>query len=108
MNTSYELTATIPGLFYITGNGFYAITEPEKKNDKIGRFLSEEKLTHYNFVINKLLTEKKPFLRQKYSLKDLSVDVDIPTNYLSAFINRYYKLNYNDFINSYRCQKASK
>ena len=30
------------------GNGFYTIPEPEKKNDKIGRFLNEEKLTHFN------------------------------------------------------------
>jgi AraC-like DNA-binding protein len=90
------------GQLKIAGNGFYTVTEPEKKNDKIGRFLNEEKLTHFNLAINKFLTEKKPFLQQKYSLRDLSTDVDISTNYLSAFINRYYKVNYNDFINSYR------
>jgi len=86
----------------VAGNGSYTITEPDKKIDKIGRFLSEEKLDHFNVAINKFLAEKKPFLQQKYSLRDLSVDVDISTNYLSAFINRYYKVNYNDFINSFR------
>jgi AraC-like DNA-binding protein len=86
----------------MTDNGFYIMTEPAKKNDKIGRFLSDEKLIHFDAAINKFLTEKKPFLRQKYSLRDLSADVDISTNYLSAFINRYHKVNYNDFINSYR------
>jgi YesN/AraC family two-component response regulator len=90
----------------MTGNGFYTMTEPEKKNDKIGRFLSDDKLTHFDATINKFLTEKKPFLRQKYSLKDLSVDVDISANYLSAFINRYHKVNYNDFINSYRVSQS--
>ncbi len=74
----------------------------KKKNDKIGRFLNDEKLIHFNSLVNQFLIEKKPFLQQKYSLRDLSVDVDIPTNYLSAFINRYHKVNYNDFINSYR------
>ncbi len=90
------------GQLEIAGNGSYTITEPGKKNDKISRFLSEERLTRFNSAINKFLAEKKPFLQQKYSLRNLSVDVDISTNYLSAFINRYHKVNYNDFINSYR------
>jgi len=90
----------------VAGNGSYTITEPDKKIDKIGRFLSEEKLDHFNVAINKFLAEKKPFLQQKYSLRDLSADVDISTNYLSAFINRYHKVNYNDFINSYRVAQA--
>jgi YesN/AraC family two-component response regulator len=86
----------------IVVNRKYALTAPEKKNDKIGRFLNDEKLTHFNFVINQFLIHKKPFLQQKYSLRDLSVDVDIPVNYLSAFINRYHKMNYGDFMNRYR------
>jgi len=97
---------TAPGQLKIAGNDSYTITAQDKKDDKIGRFLSDDKLTHFNISINKFLTEKKPFLRQKYSLRDLSVDVDISTNYLSAFINRYYKLNYNDFINSYRVSES--
>jgi len=74
--------------------------------DKIGRFLSEEKLTHFDSTINKFLTEKKPFLQHKYSLRDLSIGVDISTNYLSAFINRYHKMNYSDFINRYRVSQS--
>jgi len=97
---------TAPGQLKIAGNDSYTITAHDKKDDKIGRFLSDDKLTHFNISINKFLTEKKPFLRQKYSLRDLSVDVDISTNYLSAFINRYHKVNYNDFINSYRVAQA--
>ena len=90
----------------MTGNGFYTMTEPGEKNDKIGRFLSEEKLTHFDSAINKFLTEKKPFLQHKYSLRDLSIGVDISTNYLSAFINRYHKMNYSDFINRYRVSQC--
>lgn len=90
----------------IRGAGFYTIAEPEKKDDKIGRFLSDEKLTRFNSVINQFLIDKKPFLQQKYSLRDLSVDVDIPINYLSAFINRYHKMNYSDFINRYRVSQS--
>jgi len=97
---------TAPGQLKIAGNDSYTITAHDKKDDKIGRFLSDDKLTHFNISINKFLTEKKPFLRQKYSLRDLSVDVDISTNYLSAFINRYHKMNYSDFINSYRVSEC--
>jgi len=97
---------TPPGLLEIAGNDSYTIAAHDKKEDKIGRFLSDDKLSHFNVAINKFLTEKKPFLRQKYSLRDLSVDVDISTNYLSAFINRYHKVKYNDFINSYRVGQA--
>src|SRR6185312_10192669 len=94
------------GQLQIAGNRFYAMTETDKKNDKIGRFLSEEKLIHFDSAINKFLSEKKPFLQHKYSLRDLSVDVDISTNYLSAFINRYHKMNYSDFINRYRVSQC--
>jgi AraC-like DNA-binding protein len=90
----------------IAANGTYSITKPEKKNDKIGRFLNDEKLTQFNSVINQFLIEKKPFLQQKYSLRELASDVDIPVNYLSAFINRYHKMNYSDFINRYRISQS--
>jgi YesN/AraC family two-component response regulator len=90
----------------IAANGTHSITKSEKKNDKIGRFLNDEKLTQFNSVINQFLIEKKPFLQQKYSLRELASDVDIPVNYLSAFINRYHEINYNDFINRYRVSQS--
>ena len=90
----------------IASNGMYVINKGEKKNDKVGRFLNEEKLTHFNDVINEFLIQKKPFLQQKYSLRDLASDVEIPVNYLSAFINRYHKMNYSDFINRYRISQS--
>jgi YesN/AraC family two-component response regulator len=94
------------GQLKIAANSFYTVTEPAKKNDKIGRFLNEEKLTYFNTVINRFLLERKPFLQRKYSLRDLSVDVNISANYLSAFINRYHQMNFNDFINGYRVAQA--
>jgi AraC-like DNA-binding protein len=90
------------GQLNIAGHGFYTMPEPESKIDKIGRFLSDEKLIQFNSLINQFLMEKKPFLQHKYSLSKLAGDVHIPVNYLSAFINRYHKMNYSDFINRYR------
>src|SRR4029078_813673 len=34
----------------VAGNGSYTITEPCKKNDKMGRFLDWETLTHFNLA----------------------------------------------------------
>ena len=99
-------TIAVTGPFKISGGGYYATPGPERKIDKIGRFLNDEKLIHFNLVINQFLTEKKPFLQQKYSLRELAEDVDIPVNYLSAFINRYHKMNYSDFINKYRVAQS--
>src|SRR5262245_56799911 len=47
------------GLLKIRSNGFYTVPEPGGKVDKIGRFLSDERLTHFNSVINRFLVEKK-------------------------------------------------
>ena len=64
--------------------------------------LTEERVQQIVEVVNKLLQEKKPFLQQRYSLKDLSEDTKIPLHQLSAYINQYCGKNFNDFINEYR------
>ena len=53
-------------------------------------------------AISKLLAGKKPFLSKKYSVSDLAAEVNVPVLYLSGFINRYYKTNFNELINRYR------
>jgi AraC-like DNA-binding protein len=64
--------------------------------------LTEEKVQQIGEVVSRLLLEKKPFLQQRYSLKDLSEDTQIPLHQLSAYINKYCGKNFNDFINEYR------
>lgn len=81
----------------INGNGHH-----EKKNGVLPPVLNEEKMSHINSVIKEFLTDKKPFLKHGYSLKQLSEEIEVPLHHLSAFINRYYKMNFNDFINEYR------
>ena len=43
-----DKSCSAAGQLKIAGNGFYSIPAPEKKNDKIGRFLNDEKLTQFN------------------------------------------------------------
>ena len=83
------------------GNGHHG--HEVKKNGEVAPFfLTEEKMKHIDGVVKDFLSEKKPFLQHGYSLKHLSDEVHIPLHHLSAFINRYYKMNFNDFINEYR------
>lgn len=64
--------------------------------------LSPERMMEIDTAIKEVLNEKKPYLQQRYSLKDLAVDTNIPLHQLSAFINKYWGKNFNDFINEFR------
>src|SRR4030095_7153291 len=75
---------------------------PEKKNGIHPLFFSHEKMSHIDSMVRQFLTENKPFLKHGYSLRHLSEDIHLPLHHLSAFINRYYQVNFNDFINEYR------
>jgi AraC-like DNA-binding protein len=48
--------------------------------------------------------EHKPFLRQGYTIANLSVDTGVPLYQLSAFINQQYGQSFKEFINGYRVQ----
>ena len=74
----------------------------EKRNGNHPLFFSDEKMSHIDSAVRQFLTEKKPFLKHGYSLRHLSEDIQLPLHHLSAFINRYYHMNFNDFINEYR------
>ncbi|WP_276132486.1 helix-turn-helix domain-containing protein [Polluticoccus soli] len=61
----------------------------------------------YNFSqieqkVNTILVEKQLFLNHSYTIRMLSDDTGVQSYILSAFINRRYGMNYNDFINEYR------
>jgi AraC-like DNA-binding protein len=52
--------------------------------------------------LRNFISVKKPFLQRGYNLRQLSEDTSIPLHHLSAFINQFYQVHYNDFINEYR------
>lgn len=64
--------------------------------------LTRERMCQIEERVTKHLEEKKPYLQRSYSLKMLSDDTHISVHHLSAFVNQYYKINFNDFINEYR------
>lgn len=64
--------------------------------------LTDERIRQIDDVVTRFLQDKKPFLQQRYSLKDLSEETQIPLHQLSAYINKHCGKNFNDFINEYR------
>ena len=49
-----------------------------------------------------LMTEKKPFLRRGYHIKELAGELQIPVHQLSAFLNQVLGMHFSDHINKYR------
>lgn len=64
--------------------------------------LTIKRMEEINKLVSEFLAEKKPFLQPRYSIAQLSGEIQIPQHQLSSFINSYYKMNYNDLINKYR------
>ena len=64
--------------------------------------ISHERMAEIDVIVKEVLDEKKPYLQHRYSLKDLATDTNIPLHHLSAFINKYWGKNFNDFINEFR------
>jgi AraC-like DNA-binding protein len=50
----------------------------------------------------KFMEEKKPYLNPKLSLSELAHELDVSSNQLSQIINAQAKVNFHDFINTYR------
>jgi AraC-like DNA-binding protein len=71
-------------------------------------FLTPDKISHISAELSAFMQEKKPFLRLGYSIRDLGDELGIPYYQLSAFINQWIGMNFNEFLNWFRvrhCQQ---
>lgn len=75
----------------------------EKKYEKSG--LTKEQAEEYKKTILSFMNDKKPYLENKLSLKQLASDLNISTNHLSQVINQQLKLSFFDFVNQYRVEE---
>ena len=66
--------------------------------------LDADQLSKMDETLRTFFLSHQPFLKRGYNLKQLSEDTSIPLHHLSAFINQYYHIHFNDFINEYRVQ----
>ena len=65
-------------------------------------FLSATEGKEYKQIIESHFAEKNPFCLPGYSIRDLSIGVNIPVYQLSAFINQEYGKNFSEWINDHR------
>ena len=74
------------------------ITESVSKRQS---FSLEEGIAFKN-IIEDHFKKNQPFLKPRYTIRDLSTEVDIPSYLLSAFINQEYGMNFSEFVNESR------
>jgi AraC-like DNA-binding protein len=60
----------------------------------------------YLLKLNSLMSTKKPYLNPTLTLKDLSMELEIPARYLSQIINENMRSNFYDYISKYRIEEA--
>jgi len=77
---------------------------------------SERKYYHFNAEqivqiteqLNELMQNERPFLKKGFSIKDLALQINIPSYQLSAFINNESGMHFNDYINRLRISYCEK
>ena len=55
-------------------------------------------------MLQTYMHEKRPFLRTGYTIRDLGEEMGIPSYQLSAFINQWLGMNFNEYFNWFRVQ----
>ena len=56
----------------------------------------------YIHLLTRLMEEKKPFLRKRYSISNLSNDAKIPQHHVSYLLNNIFQIRFNEYINQFR------
>lgn len=84
--------------------GFNVILKPKEKTPK--HIISEYEQVAKN--LENKMGEQKYYLNQELSLKMLSEKTGIQKDLLSKVINQHFKVNFHEFINSYRVKEFIK
>jgi AraC-like DNA-binding protein len=66
------------------------------------QLISAEQAMVYRQTIEQHFCAQQPYLKQQYTIKDLSEEVNIPSYLLSAFVNQEYGKNFSEFVNDNR------
>ncbi|MHA7055755.1 helix-turn-helix domain-containing protein [Aquimarina sp. M1] len=108
---SYHLIwISIPGFIYVIG--FFSLRQPEvfriprikKKTDQKERLVGEE-LEVLRKNLEDLMINKKIYLNNTLTLKDLSEELNTSTNNISWLLNNIHNCNFYDYVNTYRVQE---
>jgi AraC-like DNA-binding protein len=77
---------------------------PKAKYEKYG--IDDDKKEEYLTVLLQCMNDKKPYLNEDITLKDLADELSIPSHHLSIVINDRLQQNFYTFINSYRIRNV--
>lgn len=97
------------GLFiYAISYKLYNHIWPEVKTQKRyqSSSLKDNEKKKYIQVLEGVMQNEHPFLKNDLRIKELSSIVDISQHHLSQLINEHYECSFFDFINKYRVEKA--
>lgn len=64
--------------------------------------ISQEQGQVYKAMVEDYFSQHRPFTKPRYSIKDLSEELGVPSYLLSSFINQEYGKNFNEFVNDER------
>ncbi len=76
------------------------------QEDAMGKY-DFSNLKHYKPLLESYMKLERPFLKQGYTINDLSRETGIPQHHLSALINRIYKMRFNEYLNRIRISYIS-
>ena len=78
------------------------------KNKYANSGLSEEMLTQLALKLDRVMSEKKPYLENDLTLNDLAERLSVSRYHLSQIINQKHKLGFYDYVNRFRIQEAKR
>jgi AraC-like DNA-binding protein len=64
--------------------------------------ISQDQGANFKQIIEEHFKKNQPYLKQRYTIKELSQEVEIPSYLISAFINQEYGKNFSEYVNENR------
>ena len=83
-----------------------SIGKEQSNDDDKKKIVSDEKLIELKTKLNTLMQDEEPYLNSDLNLINLSERLDISPHILSYVINNGFHVNFPQFVNTYRVEKA--
>lgn len=87
--------------FILLGLKGISLENPNKESET-PKYLTDEKLAEIEKAVLAHFEENKPYLTLQYSLSQAASELNLPVQYISAYVNQRENENFNDFVNRYR------
>lgn len=63
---------------------------------------NQEDIDNIKRKIIHFMHTSKPFLNHEFCLRDLAIQVDLPSHHCSYILNEYFEMNFREWVNGYR------